>query len=106
MLRHLGLSQSKPIDELAHGGLIRAECAKKCTTAAFRDSIERIGCRRRAGHAVIICSYRDIASPGATMADHPSDVRRHQDRRRYSRAAPPSALVAKAATRGPLHHYR
>src|SRR5664280_2636867 len=57
--------RSKPINEVANRGLTGAEGVKKSTTAAFRDSVERIGRRRRAGHVDIICRYGYMSTQDA-----------------------------------------
>src|SRR5664280_2639562 len=66
--------RSKPINEVANRGLTGAEGVKKSTTAAFSDSVERIGRRRRAGHADIICRYRYMSTQHAATHKCPAVI--------------------------------
>jgi hypothetical protein len=65
MLGDLRLAQLQPIDKVADGGLPGTEGVEEFPTAAFSDSVERIGGRRSSGHNGIICSYRYMSTLAA-----------------------------------------
>ena len=61
----LGAGSAEPIDKVADGGLPGTEGVEEFPTAAFSDSVERIGGRRSSGHNGIICSYRYMSTLAA-----------------------------------------
>src|SRR6185436_11640339 len=58
VLRHLGLAEAEPIDELADRDLAGADGIEEVTPARLGDGVERIRRRRRASHTAIIFRYR------------------------------------------------
>lgn len=70
VLRHLRLAESKSVNEIADGGLVRPEGVKQCTSAAVSNRVECVSRRRKAGHLDIICRYGYVST--ASSPTNPS----------------------------------